>query len=196
MANWCSTVYVFYGENKEGIDNLFKDLKEVEEKDNTWIGNVFMKKGFTEKEAEELVYRSFITSVCRYKTGEVELTCEDAWNYHYEAMSELIDKYGEGIHFEMLAEECGNGIFVNTDEGGVYFTDRFMIDCDIDGNCFNEYFANEEGLREYVSKMLKVELNDNVDISEMSLDAIQDYFNSKYEDDGCSLYINEFDTEI
>lgn len=141
MPNWCYNQTVFYG-NKRTVKKLYKGLEETVDlvKDNH-IDKFFRLLGVSQKELDTTYNtRAFI---CNFDINKEEnaliLSYESAWNPIIEDLNKILKKYKPSLKQVTWAEECGNGIYINTDREGLYFTEKYYLDMSTEGgNDFND----------------------------------------------------------
>ena len=154
MPNWCTNIILISGPS-EDVSVLYKSLEEykdeVKSKEKepgkypfnigTWVKAKFSDKlpEFTEKDYE-LSYRNFIV---RYGYSEKAdngeaLLCiysRSEWLSHMYALVKLIEVGFPKCIIHYLSEEPGTNYYINTDESGYYFPERwyyrnmFKLDC-------------------------------------------------------------------
>lgn len=132
MPNWCTTSYVFRGNENELKDfsNKIKSFTSKERVPNdfgdNWLGNIVDGFGFN---WEELPCKGSITYFNPDDVPErLELSTETAWYPMYEMWDKIIEKYYPSITYVLIAEECGMGLYINTDLTGDDFPTRFSVD--------------------------------------------------------------------
>ena len=132
MPNWCTTSYVFRGNENEIKDfsNKIKSFISKERIQNdfgdSWLGNIVDGFGF---DYNEISCRGLVTYFNPDDVPErLELSTETAWYPKTKMWDKIIAKYYPSITYVLLAEECGNGIYINTDLEGYDFTEKFSVD--------------------------------------------------------------------
>ena len=135
MPNWCTTSYVFRG-NKNEIKDFYDKIKSFTSKErisnsfgNFWLGNIVNGFGF---DYNEIPCRGLVTYFPETEEDtypdRLELSTETAWYPMTEMWDKIIEKYYPSITYVLIAEECGNGIYINTDLTGDDFSTRFSVD--------------------------------------------------------------------
>ena len=208
MPNWCYSKYAFFtnDEDKSELARLHKNLVDIiktqSQKKNDfepgWLGKVAMKHGF---DWEQISCRGYIEELGEYEPGDSYFTLsgETAWGPTDDLWEAVIEQY-KGISFVYVAEEPGNGVYINTDTDGVYFTDRFLMD--IYGDVpipegwypnqekpvaleIHEYFDSFEDLNEYCTHLTGKSFD--------TLEKLSDYFNEVFADEGDVIFgIHEY----
>ena len=178
MPNWCYNQTVFYG-NKRTTTRLYRELEKViDYKKDCHIDKFFKLLGVPqEKLNEEYNTRAFICNFdINKENNALILSYESAWNPIIEDLNKILKKYKPSLKQVTWSEECGCGIYINTDREGLYFTDRYYLDMSTEGgndwndnkyfNCledaikaFKEFYevnteiTTEEELRKEISKV-------------------------------------------
>ena len=76
---------------------------------------------------------------------------ESAWSPNVDVFRKIIsDKYGEDLDMDYCSEEPGVGIYINTDEEGFFFTDRYYLDSCINSEYETEYFENKQEVLDWL----------------------------------------------
>lgn len=187
MPNWCCTSYIFLGEATE-IADLYKKLKELEDMPEPLVENGFGK-----------LFLGCVVNhfggdwnkiYCRGEIDYMELCGEEmlqlstmtAWGDMPEVWDFVCEKY-PSITYYFLAEEPGMCYYVNSDDTGEYFPEKYLID-----DCANgqEYANDDEELFEEMAKRLEVEcIKDFTQLSELL-----EKYNEKNPDE--EIYYYEF----
>lgn len=144
MPNWCMDSVTFYAGEKGNLENvkqLQRDfetaLRTIEQGDTWWIGRLLVFKGVPYEGTSEqpsIRCRSFVDHYDALEEVEENesftINTSSAWH----PMTEMYDWIAETYQVEYVlhAEEPGVKLYVNTDTEGVYYTDRYYIDCDLD----------------------------------------------------------------
>lgn len=146
MANICSNTLAFYSVDKNVVMG-FKKLIEDSIRESAWIGNIATALGFS----EDLPFDSsgWIDEIDNIEKTEKErfaiyafkVWSETKWSPCHTFWCEVLDKYNEinnltenCIYYDFIADEPGEGIYVNTDKDGIFFTDRIKIEIAYKGN--------------------------------------------------------------
>lgn len=189
MANYCSNTIYFCSTNKEALERF---LDTVQDGDS--YRKLFLKNGYTEKEAMECTDgRDYIT-YCDYEIEERDdfyyfrIDTETAWDTHIEAFHLLLkQKYNNEIFAYYISEEPGFSIFITNDSEKIFFEDRYRI------SAYDTiYFSNKSDLVDYVKERYGVKacLIDSVATMEQRI-------REKLEQDevqGC-CFINKFEID-
>ena len=173
MPNWCMNTILISGPS-EDVSVLYKSLEEynaeVEAKEKepgkdlfnicSWIKSKFSDKlpTFTEKDYE-LSYRNFFDHYSYSEEDEdtkeahLDIFTHSAWNSRMYALVKLIEVGFPKCIIHYTSEEPGMEYYINTDESGYYFPERwFYYNCDKLG-----YYMSDED-------MYRTLINDYADI--------------------------------
>lgn len=60
-----------------------------------------------------------------FEEGHIRLDCDATWTPMYGAYERLSNQFG--VSFHLRAEECGNGIYYNTDINGTYLPPQYKV---------------------------------------------------------------------
>ena len=123
MPNWCNTEVIFTGKNIKKLYNDWKRAdKEIKEGDKHWLGRLFLYKNVP---TEHLPYcRGFVDDIELYEY--LLIRSSDAWEPMLDAYEKIADMYD--LDFVIKAEEPGQGIYLNTDIEGNFFTERYIFE--------------------------------------------------------------------
>ena len=132
MPNWCTTSYVFRG-NENEIKDFYDKIKSFTSKEripngfgNAWLGNIVDGFGFN---YNEIPCRGSITYLnIEDALDRLGISTETAWEPMTEMWDKIIEKHYPSITYVLIAEECGMGIYINTDLTGDDFPTRFSVD--------------------------------------------------------------------
>lgn len=163
MANVCMDTVVFYAtldSQKEGFFQLKQAVADCYPQgidvDDSRLCRIFEQNGIS---TDGLCLRSDIADVS-LEDGQITLYCDSAWSPMYEAYLCLANHFG--VCFELMAEESGNGIYINTDINGAYLTTRYKaylserpedgsldVLFDVAGTDTDFYFDSEDDLLQW-----------------------------------------------
>lgn len=159
MANYCSNSIAIYSYDKEKLDELYDLIVKFfnENSSNNSIRALVVACGYSNDEALKMTDgRDTIVDVDDEISEKERLyyfifQTESAWNPNVDVFRKIIsDKYGEELDIEHCSEEPGMGIFINTDEEGFFFTDRYYLNSCINGEYETEYFESREEVLDWV----------------------------------------------
>ena len=162
MPNWCMNTILITGPS-EDVSVLYKSLEEYDaevkakEKEPgkdlfnicSWIKSKFSDKlsEFTEDEYS-LSYRNFIEDYTYSeddvdnKEANLDIYTESAWNSRMYALVKLIEIGFPKCIIHYTSEEPGVGYYINTDESGIYFPERWYYN----NSDKSDYCVSEEEL--------------------------------------------------
>ena len=165
MANMCSNAIYFCSTNREVLERFMDTLDQGDS-----YQKLFMKNGYTEKEAREHCDgRDYIT-YCNYDIEERDgfycfrVDTETAWDTHIETFHLLFkQKYDNAIFAYYISEEGGMNVFVTNDSEKLFFEDRYRVSAQE-----TVYFSTKNELVEYIREEYGVEasLIDSVEMME------------------------------
>jgi len=136
MPNWCNNSVAFFQNDggKAMIEafytdiNRYQDYKDPETDESpAWVGH-WLKSNRVD--ANTVYSRGFFTS-CILNEDHVRIDMETAWGPLQEVWDLMADKYD--LVYVYIAEEPGCEVYVNTDDEGRFFVDRYLLHCfDVD----------------------------------------------------------------
>lgn len=183
MANWATTHYVIEGNDKQ-LQHIYDTMKNVIDgcikPDTTasdgWEGNVILALGGTWEESEYM--RGFI-SECEFYNGILSFVAEEAWGAtdFRHALRRIIPD----IKIFYMVEEPGLDVYATNDVTGKYFTERYYVDCCVNGEDYSEYFSDMDDVFKYL-KDFSIENEDDITA-----------FNENKEDEDDYIYLHEFE---
>lgn len=148
MANMCSNAMAIYG-NREQLEKLHSIIFEAfASKDETTATAdlIFLMAGYTKEELDALNMPASYSIEADEKitTGKYGITYfhvwyESAWSPAIVQWSMMLSRFFPALKQATICEECGNEIYVNTDESGYFYPDRYYMD----GQINNVYIRDE-----------------------------------------------------
>ena len=178
MPNWCTNIILISGPS-EDVSILYKSLEEYKDevkskekepgKDHfnicSWIKAKFIDKlpEFTEKDYE-LSYRNFITAYtysedADNKEANLDIYTESAWNSRMYALVKLIEIGFPKCIIYYTSEEPGVDYYINTDESGYYFPERWYY-CNTDKSDYCN--SNEDMYRTLINDYADIIKDNNI----------------------------------
>ena len=125
MPNWCINNILFFGD-RQNIEKLYEDwdaaLKTVAEGDDGWIGRLLVYKGI---DPAKIYCRGFADCL-ELRDDGLFVTTWDAWLPMLAFYDYVAGLYS--LEYVLMAEEPGNGIYINTDAEGRFFPERYIIE--------------------------------------------------------------------
>lgn len=143
MPNWCYNQTIFYGDENK-TRQLYKELKESVPKVATYeyndhVDHFFKLLGVPQERLDkDLNCRAHIVDIALLDKGELSLCYESAWVPIIEDLNYILKEYQPNLKQVTMSEECGEGIFVNTDREGLYFIDKYYIDMSNEDDDYND----------------------------------------------------------
>lgn len=192
MPNWCFNETVFYGDENE-TKKIYEELQQKVELTKIptidHIDNLLLLFGVTQEELDkEYWIRAHIIDFRLNDDNSLLVQYESAWNPIVEHLDSILANYKPNLKQVTLADECGMGIYVNTDTDGLYFTEKYWLDMsNEDGDDYNDkkYHDSLESAIDEFKKFLNLNININ------SLEEFQEII-SHYEDEGYFITFQEF----
>lgn len=165
MANWCSNVFAIYPRNesdlgKAQLKRLFAQLRKLTQIDypegtdsHNWYGLLSVMRG---RKESEIAARGSIDDI-QWEEDHILMQTETAWEPQDDIVADMLDcKECSELEYVFIAEEGGNEIYINTDDSGRFFRDRYVLDYDftevtgtpIEGGvgCDRDYYSTAESL--------------------------------------------------
>ena len=171
MANWASTSYAVEGPKEvlEKIEQAILHPDVQEGSDELWEGNVLRALGikWNERKYDGTCtgdyLRGFLDGGEPYWLGDnvLRFDAEEAWgatDFH-----EVLDR-NLPVKTYYVVEESGEGVYATNDREGKYFPDRYYADVCIDGNYQSEYFAEEDSVYAWLSKITSGKISTEEDV--------------------------------
>ena len=158
MANYCSNSIAIFGYDKEKVDELRNLMfKFLHENSTSSIRAFVVVCGYSSDEALKMTdgRDTFVDVDDEVSEKEsifyFKFQTETAWSPNVDVFRKIIsDKYGEELDMEYCSEEPGVGIYINTDEEGFFFTDRYYLDSCINSEYETEYFENKQEVLDWI----------------------------------------------
>jgi hypothetical protein len=129
MPNWCINNILFFGD-RQNVAKLYEDwdtaLKTVSEGDDGWIGRLLIYKGIDPGK----VYCRGSADCLEMQNNGLFVITADAWLPMFAFYDYVADLYG--LQYVLMAEEPGNGIYINTDAEGRFFPERYIVQIVLD----------------------------------------------------------------
>ena len=172
MSNWCDVEYAFIGEKEEvksfrnKLEKYTSDKFEGLKNDfgSCWEGNIAFGFGLDYAKIAcrgEIEYISEVSPIDDNDFFVFYVSASDAWQPNYELFEQILLKFYSGtIGYEMIAEEVGCELYINTDTSGKFFPTRYRINlCKADDSIVEEAFANLEDVNRFISKEIGEEIH-------------------------------------
>lgn len=128
MSNICMDTVIFYAasdEQQAGLNALREAVASCypigTSVDESMFCRIFDQHGIPTNRLHlrgDVVYTSL-------EEDHIRLDCDVAWTPMYDAYERLSEHFG--VSFHLRAEECGNGIYYNTDINGTYLPTQYKV---------------------------------------------------------------------
>ena len=204
MPNWCVSEMAVYTTNKNLFNNLemvhTKLKKIVDENDTTtWdlfkVFKIFEPTWSENKICDSGLYNRgsivHLGNIYDMKGGGkcFNVIYESAWESMISGWEYLLDKYG--LKQVTIAEECGCGVFINTDKEGLFFTAKYFLYSYINDDYNEERFENEQQVVDYLNKEMFRGMPTKLETFEDAQEYIEK-FNRKNEDESWYIYLEKY----
>lgn len=207
MPNWCNNTSVILSYEKgnknlkkvyDVIDSIVKDVHD-KKCNNRRTYELYAR--LTDLSEEEILNGAHNCGYIRGFVDAVEFDAEDevitlfwqsAWGPMIEGLDYILKPYG--LYAYTIAEEPGECVYVNTDETGIYFKDRYLFKAyDAKEDLYTrEYFGTESEavtfVREYLGRVRGI---NNFEEAERAVEK----YNDKHENDDSYIVFEEFSLE-
>jgi len=188
MPNWCESKFAFVVDdlkNKSELKRLYDNLNKAcstpcpQENDfgDSWLGHVAIIHNIS---WENKGCRGFILAINDLNENDDYFVIEvqTAWEPPSELFDCILQQYN-GVSCVYIAEEGGEGIYINTDINGTIFPDRYILYTDDTGflyfedeitliNYANSYtektFNSFEEIKDYIDELKKSKHNMCIDV--------------------------------
>lgn len=128
MANICMDTVIFYAasdEQEAGLNALREAVAACypigTSVDESMFCRIFDRHGIP---TNGLHLRGDVVNTS-LEEDHIRLDCDAAWTPMYDAYERLSEHFG--VSFHLQAEECGNGIYFNTDINGTYLPTQYKV---------------------------------------------------------------------
>lgn len=161
MPNWCSNAVVVYGDKDEV--ELFKERYKQAYvnscKNNTWgTYELFAVHNYEDiLNHPDWIRGPIYDSTSLEEDGTFRFFFESAWSPMIDGLRRILDERYKTLQCEVVAEECGEAIYINTDTKGRFFRDKYCLYSDETGS---EYFETDEELLNFVKEEFNYNLPD------------------------------------
>ena len=161
MPNWCSNAVVVYGDKDEV--ELFKERYRQAYvnscKNNTWgTYELFVVHNYEDVlNHPDWIRGPIYDSESLEEDGTFRFFFESAWSPMIDGLKRILDERYKTLQCEVVAEECGECIYINTDTKGRFFRDKYCLYSDETGS---EYFETDEELLRFVKEEFNYNLPD------------------------------------
>ena len=205
MPNWCTTSYVFRGDENE-IKDFYNKIKSFTSKErvlndfgNKWLGNIVDGFGFNWEEIPCRGRMNYFPETEEATYPDIlELSTETAWEPMTEMWDKIIEKHYPSITYVLISEECGMGIYINTDLEGEDFPIRFSVDFKLppkyDHLCEDGFYADcEEELVEMFNNIFHRKYKS---YKQCNKRLFKEFKKKEYRDKGYFLTIHKYEESL
>lgn len=140
MSNICDTCIQFRGDENV-LTDLFNRLKPES------LSKIAQSFGISREETSAVTcdYSPFRGAVIDIDKSSYRIYQDDNWWPHVSLWTVICRKiYDDKISFVYKAEECGCGVYINTDDSGLFFPEKIVCDYDVNNESDVEYFCEEK----------------------------------------------------
>lgn len=199
MANYCANSIVFFSKDKTKLSRFLRKVYAAFDSIGSGFYNLMVLHGYKNREILSVIDKRDSFTHCDTRleqnkdTYSFRVDVETAWEPHMAMFYKIIrEKYNDAIQIVYMAEESGSEVFVNSDKEGLYFPERYMIDCCHNGEYYKEYFNTYPEAISWIK-----ENYGDINVTEYdSLAFVQHTVeNSSPSDDGDFFYIHRFETD-
>ena len=199
MANYCSNSIVFFSKDKSKLSRFLRKVYAAFDSIVSGFYNLMVLHGYKNREILSVIDKRDSFTHCDTKleqnkdTYSFKVEVETAWEPHMAMFYKIIrEKYNNAIQLVYMAEECGSELYVNSDKEGVYFPERYVVDCCHNGEYLNEYFDTyQEAISWIKTEYGDIDINEYNSLKEveMVVEASSDF------DSGDFFNFHRFETE-
>lgn len=167
MPNWSNntSVILSYKKDNENLKKVYNTISEIIKDINSGkcslCGTYELYARLTNLSEEEILSGNY--DYIRGRLNDVQfdegaqvitLYWETSWEPMIEGLQRILKPYG--LHSYTIAEEPGEHVYINTDESGLYFKDKYIFDAydEKRGLYTTEYFETEAKAVEFVRDYL------------------------------------------
>ncbi len=186
MPNWCDVEMAISGSVAELKDFRKKWEKAYEEadKNHTWgTYEIYRMFGYQKEEIlDENSGNGYIRGTlcqvsnvaeCLNGKGFLIVSYEAAWRPMNKGFDWLFKKHYKTLSQVYVAEECGEEIYINTDEKGIFFPEKAFVDDENDG--ITTFTSVDEAVAYFRDKYVKDEHKGTITNVEDCIDYCNDW---------------------
>ena len=195
MANYCNNDIVVFAYEKDKVEEFRKFMEDyIQNNEDKTVRGFVLRCGFPKEEAYKITdHRDTLIDIDDqiYKKEDVyyfNFQTESAWTPNVEVFKSIIQaKFNGELEIEYRSEEPGVGNYINTDEEGFFFSERFFLDSCVNDEYHTEYYDSKEEVLEWVKeKFPEADVSINNEVYEIE-NIVQKYIDDTG-DDFFSLY--------
>ena len=198
MANYCSNSIVFFSKDKTKLSRFLRKVYAAFDSIGSGFYNLMVLHGYKNREILSVIDKRDSFTHCDTKlaqendTYSFRVDVETAWEPHMAMFYKIIrEKYNDAIQLVYMAEECGSDLYVNSDKEGIYFRERYMVDCCHNGEYLKEYFESYPEAIDWIRSEYGIDTDkfDSIQEVETKVEAVNSF------DDGDFFNFHRFETE-
>ena len=198
MANYCSNSIVFYSKDRTKLSRFLRKVYAAFDSMGSGFYNLMVLHGYKNREILSVIDRRDSFTHCDAKleqnkdTYSFKVDVETAWEPHMAMFYKIIrEKYNDAIQMVYMAEECGSDLYVNSDKEGIYFRERYMVDCCHNGEYLKEYFESYPEAIDWIRSEYGIDTDkfDSIQEVEAKVEAVDSF------DDGDFFNFHRFESE-
>ena len=198
MANYCSNSIVFFSKDKSKLSRFLRKVYAAYDSIGSGFYNLMVLHGYKNREILSVIDKRDSFTHCDTKlalendTYSFRVDVETAWEPHMAMFYKIIrEKYNDAIQMVYMAEECGSDLYVNSDKEGIYFRERYMVDCCHNGEYLKEYFESYPEAIDWIRSEYGIDTDkfDSIQEVEAKVEAVNSF------DDGDFFNFHRFETE-
>ena len=198
MANYCSNSIVFFSKDKSKLSRFLRKVYVAYDSIGSGFYNLMVLHGYKNREILSVIDKRDSFTHCDTKlaqendTYSFRVDVETAWEPHMAMFYKIIrEKYDDAIQLVYMAEECGSDLYVNSDKEGIYFRERYMVDCCHNGEYFKEYFESYPEAIDWIRSEYGIDTDkfDSIQEVEAKVEAVNSF------DDGDFFNFHRFESE-
>ena len=198
MANYCSNSIVFFSKDKTKLSRFLRKVYAAFDSIGSGFYNLMVLHGYKNREILSVIDKRDSFTHCDSRleqdkdTFSFRVDVETAWEPHMAMFYKIIrEKYNDAIQLVYMAEECGSDLYVNSDKEGIYFRERYMVDCCHNGEYFKEYFESYPEAIDWIRSEYGIDTDkfDSIQEVEAKVEAVNTF------DDGDFFNFHRFESE-
>ena len=198
MANYCSNSIVFFSKDKSKLSRFLRKVYAAYDSIGSSFYNLMVLHGYKNREILSVIDKRDSFTHCDTKlaqendTYSFRVDVETAWEPHMAMFYKIIrEKYSDVIQLVYMAEECGSDLYVNSDKEGIYFRERYMVDCCHNGEFLKEYFESYPEAIDWIRSEYGIDTDkfDSIQEVEAKVEAVNSF------DDGDFFNFHRFESE-
>ena len=198
MANYCSNSIVFFSKDKTKLSRFLRKVYAAFDSIGSGFYNLMVLHGYKNREILSVIDKRDSFTHCDTKLAQENDTysfgvdVETAWEPHMAMFYKIIrEKYNDAIQLVYMAEECGSDLYVNSDKEGIYFRERYMVDCCHNGEYLKEYFESYPEAIDWIRSEYGIDTDkfDSIQEVEAKVETVNSF------DDGDFFNFHRFETE-